>query len=141
MEPWLSNVDAASFPRPHVKWSYEPVRPPDAPAALIRAYAAAIQPPQGPVFLSLPPDDWARQALPKPPVRTLAMHVAPDPDRLAELAKALDAARNPTLLMGSDIDRAGAWDLAVALTERIGATFFAPPGSERASFPRLCHET
>ncbi|MBE7201421.1 MAG: benzoylformate decarboxylase, partial [Parafilimonas terrae] len=54
MEPWLSNVDATNFPRPHVKWSYEPVRPQDVPAALMRAYATAVQPPQGPVFLSLP---------------------------------------------------------------------------------------
>ena len=135
MEPWLSNVDAANFPRPHVKWSYEPSRPQDAPAALMRAYAAAIQPPQGPVFLSLPLDDWAKEALPKPPVRTLATRVAPDPDRLADLAKALDTSRNPALLMGADIDRAGAWDLAVALAERTGATVFAPPASERASFP------
>lgn len=40
MGPWLSNVDAAPFPRPHGKWSYEPVRPQDASAALMRAYAA-----------------------------------------------------------------------------------------------------
>ncbi len=40
MEPWLSKVDAAPFPRPYGKWSYEPVRPQGASAALMRAYAA-----------------------------------------------------------------------------------------------------
>ena len=46
------------MPKPWVKWAYQPARAQDIPAAFMRAYATAIQPPAGPVFLSLPLDDW-----------------------------------------------------------------------------------
>src|SRR5919197_5820566 len=38
-EPWLTNVEATTLPRPWVKWAYEPVRPQDVPAAFMRAIA------------------------------------------------------------------------------------------------------
>jgi benzoylformate decarboxylase len=45
---------------PVVKWAYKPVRAEDIPAAFMRAIATALQPPSGPVFLSLPLDDWEK---------------------------------------------------------------------------------
>src|SRR5277367_4506317 len=33
MEPWLTNVEAETVPRPWVKWSYQPERAQDVPAA------------------------------------------------------------------------------------------------------------
>lgn len=135
LEPWLTNVDATSFPKPHVKWAYEPARAEDVPGALMRAYAAAVQPPAGPVYLSLPLDDWAKPAGAPVVVRDVARRVAPDPERLRAFADALGKARNPALVYGADIDRADAWTDAVALAERIGAPVFAAPASERAAFP------
>ena len=58
MEPWLTNVEATMLPRPWVKWAYEPMRAEDIPAVFMRAVATALQPPAGPVFLSLPLGDW-----------------------------------------------------------------------------------
>ena len=61
----------------------------------MRAYATAVQPPAGPVFLSLPMDDWAQPADPPPAVRTVATRFAPDPRRLREFAAVLAASRAP----------------------------------------------
>ena len=47
---YLTNVEETVLPKPWVKWSYQPVRAEDVPAAIMRAYAAALQPPAGPVF-------------------------------------------------------------------------------------------
>ena len=57
-EPYLGNREATTMPKPWVKWSYEPARAADVPEAFMRAYAMALQPPAGPVYLSIPMDDW-----------------------------------------------------------------------------------
>ena len=62
MEALLTNPDPVVLPRPFVKWSYEPPRPQDVPAALARAYHLAQLPPLGPVFVSVPMDDWSAEA-------------------------------------------------------------------------------
>ncbi len=60
MEALLTNPDATSLPRPAVKWSYEPPRAEDVPAAFVRAALIAQTPPRGPVFLSIHMDDWQK---------------------------------------------------------------------------------
>jgi len=62
-DPYLNNPTATEFPKPWVKWSYEPTRAEDVPAAFMQAYAVAMQEPKGPVFLSIPLDDWQKPAL------------------------------------------------------------------------------
>src|SRR6476646_7430959 len=54
----LTNRDATRMPHPLVKWSYEPPRAEDVPHALARAAHLASLPPTGPVFVSIPMDDW-----------------------------------------------------------------------------------
>ncbi|MGH2980224.1 MAG: thiamine pyrophosphate-binding protein, partial [Solirubrobacterales bacterium] len=49
MEALLTNPDPFVLPRPFVKWSYEPPRAQDVPAALARAFHLAHLPPHGPV--------------------------------------------------------------------------------------------
>jgi benzoylformate decarboxylase len=78
MEPWLTNVEATTLPRPWVKWAYEPVQAKDIPAAFMRAIATALQPPAGPVFLSLPLDDWEKPCHGPAVVRTVSQRFAPD---------------------------------------------------------------
>src|ERR687886_991222 len=58
MQANLTNRDATRVPHPFVKWSYEPPRAQDVPAALARGIYLASLPPKGPVFVSLPMDDW-----------------------------------------------------------------------------------
>ena len=125
MEAFLSNVRATELPLPHVKWSYEPVRAQDVPAAFMRAYAEAVQAPAGPVFLSLPLDDWNQEAEGEATVRSVATRVAPDPERLELVAQAIRGSRNPVLVMGAGIDRSGGWDAGIRLAETLGCVVYA----------------
>src|SRR5580693_3707812 len=134
-EPYLGNREATAMPKPWVKWSYEPYRAQDVPEAFMRAYAMAVQPPAGPVFLSIPLDDW-NQPLPGPArVRTVSDRVAPDAERLRLFADRISASRRPALVFGPDVDRSGGWDAAIALAEKLRAAVYGAPLLDRASFP------
>src|SRR5208337_3444764 len=135
LEPWLTNVDPEVMPRPWVKWACQPARAQDIPAAFMRAYATAIQPPAGPVFLSLPLDDWAAPADGPAVVRSASARIGPDPARVRRLADAIAAAKRPVLIFGAAVARASGWDQAVALAEKMDAPVWAAPSSERAPFP------
>src|SRR5204863_1706507 len=77
-EAFLSATDATTLPQPYVKWSCEPARAEDVPAAIARAYDVAMQQPCGPTFVSIPVDDWERpgDAVEK---RTVSRRRFPDP--------------------------------------------------------------
>ena len=135
-EPFLTNADATMLPRPLVKWSYEPARPQDVPGAFMRAYAMAVQPPAGPVFLSLPLDDWDQEMDDRDVYRTVATRQAPDPDRLAAFAACIDRSRDPVLVYGGDINRAGAWEEGIAFAEHLDAPVWLGAFPERVAFPQ-----
>ncbi|EHR52968.1 thiamine pyrophosphate-dependent enzyme, possible carboligase or decarboxylase [Saccharomonospora marina XMU15] len=133
-DPFLGATDAAEFPKPYVKWSCEPARAQDVPAALARAYHTAAQPPYGPVFVSVPADDWDSESPPVAARRALA-GFAPDPKALAELADALSASASPAIVVGDAVDQDGAVDEVVALAEKVKAGVYVSPMSGRCSFP------
>src|ERR1700752_1376535 len=89
-EPYLPNTDETLLPQPWVKWAYEPKRAEDVPAAFMRAYAVALQPPAGPVYLSIPLDDWEKPALGPAVIGTVSHRVSPDADRLGGVAERID---------------------------------------------------
>jgi len=134
-DPYLGNRDATTFPKPWVKWSYEVARAEDVPEAFMRAYAAALQPPAGPVYLSIPLDDWNKPLSGFTRVRTISTRTLPDTDRLREFADRISASSRPALVFGPDVDRAGGWDAAVALAEKLRAAVYGAPLLDRASFP------
>ncbi|UVA79756.1 benzoylformate decarboxylase [Pandoraea commovens] len=133
-DPFLASVRATELPQPYVKFSLEPARAEDVPLALARAYHIAMQEPKGPVFVSIPVDDWDRPAETLPP-RQVSTRVQADPVALAQLAAALDACERPAFVVGSSIDRAGAFDAVVALAERHNARVFTAPMCARCAFP------
>ena len=133
-EPFLFAERAAEFPRPYVKWSCEPARAEDVPAAIARAYYTAMQPPRGPTFVSVPVDDWDRLCDRVEP-RRLGLVGRGDPELLGEIAEALSACVRPAFVVGAAVARDGAWDEVVALAERHRATVWAAPNSGRNSFP------
>jgi benzoylformate decarboxylase len=135
VDPYLNNPHATEMPQPWVKWSYEPARAEDVPAAFMQAYAVAMQEPKGPVYLSIPLDDWDKPALGPAVVRTVSDRVAPDPTRLAQFAERINAAKRPMLVLGPEVDRAGAWDAGVAFAEKLGAPVHSSALPDRISFP------
>ena len=132
--PYLYAPNAAEFPRPWVKWSCEPARGEDVPAALERAWHIAMQRPCGPTFVSIPMDDWKAPACPRP-VRVTAFDYAPDPASLARIADALNRSERPVFVVGPAVDRDDMWAAMVALAERTKAAVWASPVSPRAGFP------
>ena len=132
---YLANREATTLPRPWVKWSYEPARAEDVPEAFLRAYATALQPPAGPVHLSIPMDDWKRPLTGFSRLRTVSDRVAPDPARVRVFAERISAASRPALIFGPEVDRSGGWDAAIALAEKLRAAVYGAPLLDRASFP------
>ncbi len=137
----LTNRDATRMPHPLVKWSFEPPRAEDVPLALAHGAHLAALPPRGPVFVSIPMDDWyaevdegdAKAAI----ERKVTGRAVADPEAVRGLAERLDAAANPVLVAGPDIDASGAWDLGIALAERQRLPVWASPatGGIRLGFP------
>lgn len=133
-DPFLSASQATELPRPYVKWAIEPARAEDVPLALLRAYQIAMQAPRGPVFISIPADDWERDT-DWVAVRQVSHATAPDPAMLAQLLQALDHSQRPVFVVGAGVDRDGAVDAVVALAERHQAAVYTAPMSARCGFP------
>src|SRR5450631_3689508 len=134
LQPFLYAERASEFPRPYVKFSVEPARAEDVPAAIARAYYVAMQPPCGPTFVSVPIDDWTHQTQPIE-ARSVSRELGPDADAMKALAAALAASKHPALVVGPGVDRAQAVDLMVRLAEKAKASVWVSPFSARCSFP------
>src|SRR5581483_3828025 len=85
-------------------------------------FKVAAQPPQGPVFVSLPQDVLLEEAEIPPHAPTAVYErLRPDPRALEAAAATLAAARAPLLLVGSGVERAGAHREAAELADLLGA--------------------
>ena len=133
-QPFLYAERASEFPRPYVKFSVEPARPEDVPAAIARAYYVAMQPPSGPAFVSVPIDDWTHPTEPLE-ARSVSREIGPDPEAIRSLAAALATSKRPALVVGPGVDRAQAVGLMVRLAEKTKAAVWVSPFSARCSFP------
>ncbi len=136
----LTNRDATRMPHPLVKWSYEPPRAEDVPHALARGLHLASLPPRGPVFVSIPMDDWYAEVDEAAATAAISRGVdgraVADPDSVRRLAGHLEKAANPVLVAGPDLDADG-WEAIVGLAERQRLPVWATPapGGGRLGFP------
>ncbi len=140
VEALLTNLDAAQLPRPLVKWSQEPSIAQDVPLAMSRALHMASLPPTGPVYLSVPYDDWAAEADPQSSsLLGRQIHAAGSLDEptLSQVVERLNAARNPVLVLGPEVDARQANAHAVRLAEKLSAPVWAAPSAPRCPFPTL----
>jgi benzoylformate decarboxylase len=134
LQAFLYAERASEFPRPYIKYSVEPARAEDVPAAIARAYYVAMQPPCGPTFVSVPIDDWTEPAQPIE-ARRVSRELGPDPDAMGALVSALSKSRRPALVVGPAVDRAQAVGLMVEIAEKARAAVWVSPFSARSSFP------
>src|SRR5881396_3277363 len=95
----LTNRDAARITDPLVKWSYEPPRAEDVPHAIARGIHMASLPPTGPVFVSIPMDDWAAEveedAVRHQTGRLVGGRAVACPETIQQLAARIREAKNP----------------------------------------------
>jgi benzoylformate decarboxylase len=133
---WGQMVEMTS---PWTKWSVEVDRVEDLPNAMRRAIQAALTPPTGPVFMSLPVDVQMALAegLDLTPPRLPDRRVRPPLEALERAADALLSAKNPAILVGSRVQEADAIDELVRLAERLGVCVVSEAGTThgRLSFP------
>ncbi|MCP3473262.1 benzoylformate decarboxylase [Bradyrhizobium sp. CCGUVB1N3] len=134
LQAFLYAERASEFPRPYVKYSVEPARPEDVPAAIARAYHTAMQAPCGPTFVSIPIDDWTHATTPVE-ARKVSRELGPEPEAMKALVAALNSSKHPALVVGPGVDRAGAVDLTVRVAEKAKASVWVSPFSARCSFP------
>ncbi|HSC04967.1 MAG TPA: benzoylformate decarboxylase [Solirubrobacteraceae bacterium] len=132
LEPYLF-ARGAELMAPYVKHSEQPARAEDVPGAIDRAWALAQTRPYGPVFVSVPADDWDAAAAPASGGEVRA-GAAPEAGDVDELASWLS--RGPVaLVIGAGADRDGAWGELVELAELLEAEVWAAPQSPRLGFP------
>lgn len=134
VEPMLASVDAAQLPKPLVKWSCEPARPQDVPHAISRAFQMAQLPAAGPVFVSIPYDDWDVATEPQSEWlldRTVTSAGALSAEQLAQIKDRLEAAVAPVVILGPDVDAANANADAAGLAALLRAPVWVAPSAPR----------
>ena len=142
-EAMLANVDAATLPAPLVKYSHEPLAATDVPRTLSQAAFEAVTQPSGPVYVSVPLDDWDETALPDDELltqRSVTTAGTMSESLRRELAEVLNGAQNPALVLGPQVDAAAVddptvYEDAVVLAERLGASVYVAPSPTRCPFP------
>jgi benzoylformate decarboxylase len=133
-EPFLVS-HAVDVVKPYVKWACEPLRAEDVPAAIVRGYHLAMQPPMGPVFISIPMDDWTHECR-SVDAREVHQTVLADPVALDAVVRALDSSRNPAIVAGSQIEEDQGWHEVIALAEHLNVDVYQEPIAPRVSFPQ-----
>jgi len=137
-EVMLANVDAATLPRPLVKWSSEPASAEDVPRTIDQAIHTAMLPPRGPVYVSVPYDDWVAEASEQTRhlrARRVTAAGSLSEAQLADLVGVLDAATNPVVVLGPEVDAQHANDDAIRLADALRAPVWIAPSASRCPFP------
>lgn len=135
--PFLAS-DLVTTVRQFTKWAWEARSADEVLPCLRRALSVAMQPPRGPVLLSIPKDFYGAamtpNMLPPPaePTRSL-----PDQTSIDRAAQILVSARRPVLLSGNGVGAAGqaAVDRAVELAQLIGARVYSEHNAVNMHFP------
>jgi benzoylformate decarboxylase len=109
----------------YTKWSTEVRYAADLPTVLRRAFKVALQPPTGPVFVSLPNDVLVQTLDFSYPENTrIYTRIRPDNEAVKKAVELISGARKPIMVLGSGVAKYGAISEAIQLAELIGARVY-----------------
>jgi benzoylformate decarboxylase len=132
-DPMLSG-DLVAMAAPAAKWAVEARRADEVGSLLRRAFRAAVTPPEGPVFVSIPMDLLDAELAEAMPARTELEPPATVGD-VGAAADLLRAARNPAIVAGDGVGRTGAVGDLVRIAEALRCRVLHAPMNDRLDFP------
>lgn len=136
--PFLAGDQLSLLAGDYPVWVDQPVRPQDVPGALLRAHHEA-EAGGGPALVIVPMDDWEAphddSGGVAAPDRVFRAREAP-PEAIAELARLVEEARSPAIVVGAGADDRGTWSVLVALAERLESPVWQEAFGARAGFPQ-----
>ena len=114
-----------------------PTRPQDVPGALARAsHSARLR--RGPALVVVPSGDWEEPAddVPVPAADLLREATDVDSEAVDTVARLLEEATRPALVVGAGADHERTWAGLVRLVERLGCPVWQEAFGARAGFPQ-----
>ncbi len=128
--PWVDWIhtsrDLGALVRGYTKWDDLPGSVPAALEAILRAYRIAMTPPQGPAYVALDvalQEEALAAPVPLPELERFRAAVSgtPPQESVREVARLLEGAKRPLLMIGRGSSDPADFARRVALAERIGA--------------------
>lgn len=129
-EPILAG-DLVRMAEPVTKWATQAEDAAEIPLMLRRAFKVAMEPPAGPVFLSVPTNVMDEEAEVEITATSYTnTRVRPDPEAVERVAEVLAGAQSPVIICGAGVATSGAVPELVQLAEALGARVHASFSAE-----------
>ncbi len=123
--------DLVRMAEPVTKWATHVEDAGEVPIMMRRAFKAAMEPPRGPVFLSIPTNVMDEEAdVDIVPTVYTNTRVRPDPEAVERAAQVLADAQSPLIICGAGVATSDAQPELVRLAEALGARVHASFSSE-----------
>lgn len=129
-EPILAG-DLVRLAEPVTKWAAQAEDAAEIPVLMRRAFQSSLEPPRGPVFLSVPANVMDEEAeVDIFPSNRADMRTRPSPEAVEQAARILAEAKNPIIIAGDGVSTSGAQAELVKLAEATGSRVYTTFAAE-----------